>query len=74
MKKSEYTKNNSDWFSNKKAKLNITLRNRGGTVIYAGEDVVISGKYGRGGFNIVAAGKRYIKAVNYEFVDLIESN
>lgn len=72
MKLSRYRKNNGEWFRGKKAKINLTIRNRGGDIIYAGEIVTISGKSGRGGFNLTSESRVSISCVEFEKVDLIE--
>jgi hypothetical protein len=71
--KTQYRKHNGDFFRGRKARLTLTIRNKGGDVIYAGESVRITGKSGRGGFNIAAEGKRAISRVDYTLIELVET-
>lgn len=66
----EYRKHNGDWFRGKKATVNKQVRNNGGYIIDAGEIVVISGKSGRGGFNIRSEKGISISQVNWQSIDL----
>ncbi len=71
MTNKEYRKKSGEWFRGKEAKTNRDIQNLGGELIPSGDTVVITGKNGRGGFNIRSKTNGVsITRVNYLSIDL----
>lgn len=73
MTEKEYRKHTGAYFTGKKGIANRDIRNRAGHIINAGETVIISGKNGRGGFNImgeissVSISRVHFSVIDFDF-------